>query len=85
MVILGVMKTAISMPDSLFEDAEQLAKQLGISRSELYATALRKFVREHDSGEILSALNAVYAEDTASVDPILSQLQASTSEEEDWE
>ncbi|MEM6753148.1 MAG: ChpI protein, partial [Cyanobacteria bacterium P01_C01_bin.38] len=33
------MKTAISIPDPLFEAAEQFAKRLGLSRSELYAMA----------------------------------------------
>lgn len=35
------MKTAISLPDSVFEEAEALAKQLGLSRSELYKSAAR--------------------------------------------
>jgi predicted DNA-binding protein len=34
------MKTAISLPDEVFESAEQLAKRLGKSRSELYALAI---------------------------------------------
>jgi len=36
-----VMKTAISIPDDLFATAEQLAARFGVSRSELYVTALR--------------------------------------------
>lgn len=35
------MKTAISLPDSVFEEAEALAQQLGLSRSELYTKALK--------------------------------------------
>lgn len=34
-----VMKTAISLPDSVFEEAEALAQKLGLSRSELYTNA----------------------------------------------
>jgi len=34
------MKTAISLPDKLFESADALARRLGLSRSQLVATAL---------------------------------------------
>ncbi|MEK7329802.1 MAG: ribbon-helix-helix protein, CopG family, partial [Candidatus Eisenbacteria bacterium] len=33
------MKTAISLPDSLFRSGDALAKRLGVSRSELFARA----------------------------------------------
>lgn len=36
-VILRAMKTAISIPDPIFEAAEGFARRLGMSRSELYA------------------------------------------------
>jgi len=39
------MKTAISLPDDVFEEAERLASRLKVSRSELYAQALQDFVR----------------------------------------
>jgi metal-responsive CopG/Arc/MetJ family transcriptional regulator len=34
------MKTAISLPDELFESADALARRMGISRSKLFATAV---------------------------------------------
>src|SRR5271167_672693 len=40
----GFMKTAISIPDSLFEEADRLAKTRGWSRSELYANAVTAYV-----------------------------------------
>ncbi len=40
------MKTAISIPDALFREAEVLAKKRGISRSELYATAIADYVKD---------------------------------------
>ncbi|MEJ7809457.1 MAG: hypothetical protein WKG32_03485 [Gemmatimonadaceae bacterium] len=55
------MKTAISLPDGLFESAEALARRLGVSRSELYATALAQFVAHHDRAVVTERLNAVYA------------------------
>ena len=44
-VILRRMKTAISIPDEIFLAAEQLAKRIGSSRSELYATALAAYLK----------------------------------------
>jgi len=41
------MKTAVSVPDEVFDEAEHLAKRLKISRSELYAKALAEFVSRH--------------------------------------
>jgi len=40
------MKTAISLPDSVFDEAEALAQQLGLSRSELYTKALRAYLKK---------------------------------------
>ena len=40
------MKTAISIPDDLFAEAEGLAERLGMSRSEMFARALRAFLRQ---------------------------------------
>ena len=54
------MKTAISLDDETFQAAEKLARTLGMSRSELYATALRKYLREKDDAAITDALNRVY-------------------------
>lgn len=39
------MKTAISLPDSIFKEAESLTKKLGVSRSELYTKALKAYLR----------------------------------------
>jgi metal-responsive CopG/Arc/MetJ family transcriptional regulator len=61
-MLIGVaMKTAISLPDAVFTEAEALAKQLGLSRSELYSRALQAFLSKYDRQQILSRLNEVYA------------------------
>jgi len=41
------MKTAISLPDSTFKEAEALAQQLGLSRSELYTKALQAYLKKY--------------------------------------
>ena len=81
------MKTAISIPDDLFEAGEATAKRLGVSRSELYRIALREFLAEHDGLTVTEALDVVYADehvDEARVDPVLQRLQAASIEGEDW-
>jgi predicted transcriptional regulator len=43
------MKTAVSIPDDVFAQADELAAQLNVSRSQLYATALRALVAQQES------------------------------------
>ena len=40
------VKTAISVPDDTFEQASQRAAELGISRSEFFARAARRYLDE---------------------------------------
>ena len=46
------MKTAISLPDTLYEDAEKTAKSMGIPRSQLFAKALEEFINHHKKESI---------------------------------
>lgn len=55
------MKTAISIPDPLFAAAEAAARQLGLSRSALYARALRRYLSRHRQAAVTERLDAVYA------------------------
>jgi metal-responsive CopG/Arc/MetJ family transcriptional regulator len=48
-----IMKTTISLPDSVFAEAEALAQQLGLSRSELYSTALQAYLSKYNRQKIL--------------------------------
>ena len=56
------MKTAISVPDEVFEKAEATAKRLKISRSELYSRALQEFLDTHSPDRVTAAWDAVVAE-----------------------
>lgn len=78
------MKTAISIPDPIFEQAEETAKELQMSRSELYTTALREFLNEKQSAHITERLNQVYEAESSSLDPALGHLQASSLPAEEW-
>ena len=53
------MKTAISIPDDLFNDAERLVARFKTSRSELYSRAIAEFVARHDEDAATQALNEV--------------------------
>jgi metal-responsive CopG/Arc/MetJ family transcriptional regulator len=57
------MKTVVSIPDAIFEKAERLAKRRGISRSELYAMAIHKYVKSPRTFGVRERLDAVYARD----------------------
>lgn len=56
------MKTAISLPDEVFEEAERLASRLKVSRSELYAKALQDFVRRHSPDAVTDAYDLICSE-----------------------
>lgn len=53
------MKTAISIPDDLFNDAERLVARFKTSRSELYSRAIAEFLARHDEDAATQALNEV--------------------------
>ena len=80
------MKTAISIPDALFDAAEGLAQRLGISRSELFQRAVKAFLHQHQDDGVTEALNDVYGptSDTLGLDPILQQLQSASIPKEPW-
>ena len=78
------MKTAISIPDDVFKAAERAAKRLGVSRSELYSTAVRDYVEQHKVRNITAELDAIYAVEDSTLDENLRILQVSTLEREDW-
>ncbi|MBD1807347.1 ChpI protein [Microcoleus sp. FACHB-SPT15] len=78
------MKTAISIPDPLFEAAEQFAKRMGLSRSELYAVALREYLQAHKQDQLTKQLDAVYADEDSRLDPFFVQLQSYTLSKETW-
>jgi metal-responsive CopG/Arc/MetJ family transcriptional regulator len=78
------MKTAISLPDPLFAEAEQVAKRLRMSRSKLYATAIAQFLKQHGSREVTERLNEVYTQEKSQLDPVLHVLQLQSLPREDW-
>ena len=61
-VILYSMKTAISLPDKIYFEAERTAKTLGISRSALFVNALTDYLKRNNRKNITQKLNEVYGD-----------------------
>jgi metal-responsive CopG/Arc/MetJ family transcriptional regulator len=78
------MKTAVSVPDDLFRQAETAARRLGVSRSQLYSTAIAEFLMHRQTGAVTERLNEVYAFQPARVDPDVHSAQLSSVHKESW-
>jgi metal-responsive CopG/Arc/MetJ family transcriptional regulator len=85
-VILGSMKTAISLPDPIFKAADRLARRLGISRSELYAKAVSAYLERYRQEGITAALNRVYGSnpEESQVEADVLALQEASVPRERW-
>ena len=78
------MKTAISVPDALFESADALAERLGVSRSRLYQSALAEYLAKHQARKVSERLDAVYAKRSSRLDPRLAKMQARSLRRDEW-
>lgn len=78
------MKTAISIPDSIFKAAEKMAQRLGFSRSELYAKAVAEFLQKHRNDGVTKQLDKIYSEKPSQLDPGIKALQAASIDEDEW-
>jgi len=56
------MKTAISIDDTLLQQADDTARRLGVSRSRLFALAVGDFLERQRREQMLARLNHVYAD-----------------------
>jgi metal-responsive CopG/Arc/MetJ family transcriptional regulator len=78
------MKTAVSLPDDVFEEAEALSQTLGTSRSALYAAALREYLARHRPDAITAALDGIYGAADSDLDPALHGAAAQVVEHTEW-
>jgi metal-responsive CopG/Arc/MetJ family transcriptional regulator len=78
------VKTAVSIPDPVFQAAERLAKRLGIPRSRLYSRAIERYVSETQQRDVTTSLNKVYAEQEGGLDSALAILQWASIPPERW-
>ena len=78
------MKTAISLPDEIFERAERLARRLKKSRSELYREAVAEYVARHDPEAITEALDRLCEQVDAKPDAFSSAAARRLLERTEW-
>jgi predicted transcriptional regulator len=57
---MGNIKTAISIQEMLFEQAEALAREMNISRSRLFVLALQDFIQRYQNQKLLDEINSAY-------------------------
>jgi hypothetical protein len=67
------MKTAVSVPDDVFERADRLAREAGRSRSDVYSAALREYVARHAPDEVTEALDSLVGEIGEGFDPFVAE------------
>ena len=60
---MPTIKTAISLPEPLFNRAESVARELHISRSQLVAKALDEFVKRFERQALIEAINRAYLDE----------------------
>ncbi len=78
------MKTAISIPDDVFESADELADEMGISRSELYSSAVAEYLAKHKAEDVTAKLNEGYAGEPSGLPSELRRAQAKSIGKAEW-
>ena len=78
------MKTAVSIPDDIFERAERLVSQERRSRSEVYAAALDEYLARHAREEITDTMNRVCDEVGETDDAFLSAAGRQVLDRVEW-
>ena len=72
------MKTVVSLPDPVFEAADELAARLEMSRSQLYAAAIDAYLRSRRDDGVTEALNRIYEKEPSELAPDLARLQSAS-------
>jgi metal-responsive CopG/Arc/MetJ family transcriptional regulator len=78
------MKTAISIPDEIFEDGERLARRLKQSRSEVYSRALAEYVARHAPDAVTEQMDRVLEDFSQQADEFVSSAARRTLRRTEW-
>ena len=78
------MKTAISIPDDVFSQAERFAHRRKMTRSALFTVAVDEYIHHHREDDVTRKLYKVYASEESSVDPVFAKLQSLSLPKEEW-
>lgn len=78
------MKTAISLPDDVFDQAERLARNLALSRSELYRRALEDYLARHVPDRVTRSLDELCDELDTRPDPFVAAAGRHIIDRTEW-
>jgi metal-responsive CopG/Arc/MetJ family transcriptional regulator len=78
------MKTAVSIPDDVFDEAERLARRMRKSRSQLFSNALAEYVARHAPDSVTEAMDRVCAEIDPETDAFVSAVSRRILECSEW-
>jgi len=78
------MKTAISLPDKVFREAEKMARKLKKSRSQLYREAIAEYLARHELESVTEAMNKVCLELGSSSDAFVKEAGRRVLARSEW-
>jgi metal-responsive CopG/Arc/MetJ family transcriptional regulator len=78
------MKTAVSIPDELFDKADRLARRAHKSRSEVFSTAIREYVARHTPDEVTESMDRVCEQVGDQRDAFISEAARQSLERSEW-
>ncbi len=78
------MKVAVSVPDDVFEEAEQLTRRMKRSRSEVYSRALAEYVARHAPDRVTDAMDRVLSEIGEQADQFVRAASRRVLKRADW-
>ncbi len=85
---MTIIKTAVSIEKDLFDQAEDLAEELKVSRSRLVTMALERLIRDYQTKKLVEKLNEVYADGPTEEEKFwleqMANVYAETLEDEEW-
>jgi len=78
------MKTAVSIPDDVFEGVERLARRTKRSRSRLFSDALKEYLARHTPDKVTEAMNRALAEVGDEAHSFISSAARAVLERSEW-
>jgi metal-responsive CopG/Arc/MetJ family transcriptional regulator len=78
------MKTAVSVPDDVFEKIERIARRSRRSRSEVFSAALREYAARHAPDEVTESMNRVCDDLVKQSDAFVSEAARRVVEKSEW-
>jgi predicted transcriptional regulator len=78
------MKTAVSIPDEVFDEAERLARRMKRPRSEIYSRALAEYVARHAPDRVTEAMDRTLAEINQRADDFSRAASRRVLERSEW-